>query len=335
MMPPTTKSSEAPTPTDVIIIGAGWYGLSAAKTYLAVKSSTTLQIIDNGDSIGGVWSKSRVYPRLVLNQPTPHMEYSDFSMSEVAGGLEDYSDISGELVTKYIEAYAEKHDLLKLCRFNTHVVRIVREPDLGPWRIITRPADTPDAEVEEFRCMKLIVATGHETVPSLPSDLDLSGFSGKAFHVKELGKRHDEIIEDESIKSITVVGGNKSAFEVAANFGLAGKKVEWLIREDGQGPGILHCDRSNGKDHDVKGMATRDVSAVTPSLYNPHKWITRFLYGGKNWFGRWFEVAFWKMVLKQHLELYKRPNLDKIKPVSDRSVFRITFHVLEYELIVL
>ncbi|PMD38815.1 FAD/NAD(P)-binding domain-containing protein [Hyaloscypha variabilis F] len=224
-MPPKTRSSEVPTLSDVIIIGAGWYGLSATKTFLAVNSSATIRIIDNGDTIGGVWSKSRVYPRLVLNQPTPHMEYSDLSMSEVAGGLEDYSDIPGDLVTKYIETYAEKKDLLKLCQFNTHVVSIERKPDLGPWRIITRPADNPDGSVEGFQCTKLIVATGHKTVPNMPSDLDLTSFSGTVFHAKELGKRHDEIANDESIKSVTVVGGNKSAFEIAANFGLARKKV--------------------------------------------------------------------------------------------------------------
>jgi len=44
----------------------------------------------------------------VLNQPTPHFEYSDLSMSEVHGGIEDNSDISGDMVTKYLEIYAGK-----------------------------------------------------------------------------------------------------------------------------------------------------------------------------------------------------------------------------------
>jgi dimethylaniline monooxygenase (N-oxide forming) len=316
-MPPKTRTS-ATAPTDVIIIGAGWFGLSAAKTFLAIDPSVSLSIIDNGESVGGVWSKSRVYPRLVLNQPTPHMEYSDLSMSELFGGLEDYSDIQGNMATKYLETYAEKHDLLKRCRFNTHVVRIEREPEYGPWKIITRPSNNPEAEVEELTCTKLIVSTGHETVENFPPGLDLKKFTGTVFHSKEVGKRHDEIVADENLKTVTVVGGNKSAFEIAANFGLAGKKVNWLIREDGQGPGMMICDRSNGKDHDLKGVTARAVSALAPSPFNPQRWITRFLYGGKYWFGRWFEVWFWKVAFKKHLELYKRPNLDKIKPLSER-----------------
>jgi len=81
---------------------------------------------------------------------------------------------------------------------------------------------------------------------------------------------------------------------------------------------MMIYDRSNGKDHDLKGATARVVSALTPSLYNPQRWITRFLYDETNWFGRWFEVAFWKIAFKKHLELYKKPNLDKMKQLSDR-----------------
>jgi len=224
-MPPKTRSSEVPTLSDVIIIGAGWYGLSATKTFCLwiprpPFESSTMGIL----SVASGLNQECILAWCSTNR-TPHMEYYDLSMSEVAGGLEDYSDIPGDLVAKYIETYAENKDLLKLCQFNTHVVSIERKPDLGPWRIITRPADNPDGSVEEFQCTKLIVATGHKTVPNMPSDLDLTSFSGTVFHAKELGKRHDEIANDESIKSVTVVGGNKSAFEIAANFGLARKKV--------------------------------------------------------------------------------------------------------------
>ena len=40
-------------------------------------------------------------------------------MSEVHGGIEEYSDISGDMVTKYLEKYADKFDLLSRCKFNT------------------------------------------------------------------------------------------------------------------------------------------------------------------------------------------------------------------------
>ncbi len=55
----------------VIIIGAGWYGIAAARTYIQIDSSVSLTVIDDGPSIGGVWGKSRIYPHLYANQPSP------------------------------------------------------------------------------------------------------------------------------------------------------------------------------------------------------------------------------------------------------------------------
>jgi hypothetical protein len=43
----------------------GWYGLSAAKTYLRLRPDLRIQIIDNDTSVGGVWSRDRLYPNLV------------------------------------------------------------------------------------------------------------------------------------------------------------------------------------------------------------------------------------------------------------------------------
>ncbi len=43
----------------------GWYGLVAARTYLRLRPSTKLIIIDSDNTVGGVWSKDRLYPNLV------------------------------------------------------------------------------------------------------------------------------------------------------------------------------------------------------------------------------------------------------------------------------
>jgi len=138
----------------------------------------------------------------VLNQPTPHFEYSDLSRSKVHGGIEDNSDISGDMVTKYLEIYAGKFQLRELCRFNPLVIGIERDADLGPWKLITRTSTNPDTELKELRCTKLIILTDHECVPDLLSHLDTKKFTGTVFHAKEIGKRHDRIIKDGNIKNI-------------------------------------------------------------------------------------------------------------------------------------
>lgn len=43
----------------------GWYGLKAAATLLKLAPDTRLSIFDKYDSVGGTWSKDRIYPNLV------------------------------------------------------------------------------------------------------------------------------------------------------------------------------------------------------------------------------------------------------------------------------
>lgn len=68
----------------VIVIGAGWSGLVAAKTYLQISKSLNrpidLTVLDDSTNPGGVWSSQRLYPGLVANSPNGLYEYSDLSM---------------------------------------------------------------------------------------------------------------------------------------------------------------------------------------------------------------------------------------------------------------
>ena len=43
----------------------GWYGLAAARTYLRLRPAANVLIIDSDSTVGGVWSRDRLYPNLV------------------------------------------------------------------------------------------------------------------------------------------------------------------------------------------------------------------------------------------------------------------------------
>lgn len=309
-----------PSKYHVIIVGGGWYGIAAAKMYLQLDPSVSLLLIDDNTSVGGVWSRSRVYPHLYSNQPTPVFEFPDLSMKE-ALGVDDWVDISGEMMASYLELYATKFGVVDHCQFNTQVQKIDREATSKDWQVFVRPTDEPAAELQELRCEKLIMATGFTSTPKLPKNLDTSGYTGKSFHAKELGQRYREILDDPTIQNITVVGGSKSAWEASGLFALEGKKVNWLIQEGGSGPATMLRARPDGKKHMMEGMNNRVMGAMAPNGYYPDRWITRFLYGGKNWFGRWFTVNFWKLPLKADLKKLDTPARKILKPLSDRCVF--------------
>jgi len=85
----------------VIIIGAGFNGIIAAKTYLQVIPNKDILIIDSESSIGGVWSASRIYPGLLYEVPAPLPAMSDFDMCEEMG-LKMWEDVSGEVLNEYL-----------------------------------------------------------------------------------------------------------------------------------------------------------------------------------------------------------------------------------------
>ena len=44
---------------DLIIIGAGLYGIQAARTYLEIHNNAHLLILESSASVGGVWSSGK------------------------------------------------------------------------------------------------------------------------------------------------------------------------------------------------------------------------------------------------------------------------------------
>lgn len=93
-------------PTSVIIIGAGWTSLAAAKTYLKLYPSISLTILDSDTTVGGIWSTSRIYPGLIADSPAAAFDYSDFPM-DIELGIDKWADLPAELVHEYLERYVD------------------------------------------------------------------------------------------------------------------------------------------------------------------------------------------------------------------------------------
>ena len=121
--PPLEGSSQ---PLSVAVIGAGWYGLAAAKTYLQFDPSVSLTVIDADSSFGGVWGSSRIYPGLVADSPAGLFESSDMRMSQELG-VEERADVTGQTVQQYLELCAQKNGVLQRCMFNTQAVKVKRD----------------------------------------------------------------------------------------------------------------------------------------------------------------------------------------------------------------
>lgn len=275
----------------VIIIGAGIHGLAAAKTYLEMVPDIQLTILDNDNSVGGVWSRSRVHSNLMADSSTPTFDFSELQMSEEFD-IPEWSSIPGLIVHEYLERYAKKFDILRRCVFNTQVTRVEREGK--GWNVHTKKTGGgPTGKEQILSCDILLVATGHFSVPKLPN-IDTSAFDGKTFHTKDVNESSDALLSKD-VETVAVVGGNKSSFEAVSLCYKAGKNVHWLIREEGAGPSMLfRTELPNGMSASKIGYI-RFASMFFPTIYsNSRGWFDRFVVSGGNAWGRRLFEWFWR-----------------------------------------
>ncbi|KAI8625675.1 FAD/NAD(P)-binding domain-containing protein [Xylariaceae sp. FL1651] len=297
---------------EVVIIGAGWYGLVAARTYLRLRPSTSLLIIDSENSVGGVWSKDRLYPNLVAQVRLGLFNYSDTPMAPNGGNPKD-PRVTGEMIHAYLQKYAEDHDLLRRIRFNTFVAD-AKQCKEG-WRLSLKGTD--ECIVTE----KLLVATGVTSIPSTLS-LDLSTSSLPIIHSRDLGTHYQDFT-DEAVKEVVVVGAAKSAYDAVYLLLTLGKKVAWVIRREGAGPlSILPYEVLN-MINSIAFASTRLMSHLSPSILNTRGSLYKLFQ--RTSIGRWCVSRFWDFLdylSAVHAGYADGDHVALLKPEIDRqSVF--------------
>ncbi|KAJ6151427.1 hypothetical protein N7470_007024 [Penicillium chermesinum] len=199
----------------VVVVGAGLYGLIAAKTYFQVKEAysvdttpsgpgafesvpsgfTTataspvseskfgLLIIDAASDIGGTWAEERLYPNLSSQDSYGMYEYSDMplAVNNSPGGETDDFFIPGWKINRYLHEWVDKWALKQSIPF-----AVFRREKWNLRICITHPSES---YVEIF-CDKLILATGLTSEPHFPEGLKASldaDVSRQVIHAKDIG----------------------------------------------------------------------------------------------------------------------------------------------------
>jgi cation diffusion facilitator CzcD-associated flavoprotein CzcO len=209
-------------------LSIGWFGLAAAKAFSQLHPDANLAILEAAESCGGTWSKNRLYPGLKSNNMVGTYEFPDFPMSEDIYGVRPNSHIPGAILHRYLTDFAKHFNLFGRIQFNTSVemVECLREDG---WRLsVTSPEGSRFIETK-----KLILATGLTSTPNMPSYKNSESFGGPIFHAKDFCKEASTL---KNIKNAVVVGGAKSAFDVAYALVQDGAKVDLIIRPNGHGP---------------------------------------------------------------------------------------------------
>lgn len=227
-------ASEKAEHHDLIIIGAGLYGLQAARTYLEVHPTAAVAVFEAAEAIGGVWSKPRMYNAFQTQTPLRIAEFSDRPLRGVPKDEQYFDFFPARYLTGYFEDYADNHvyanrTLRSRIRLNSTVERVEKVD--GLWRVAIQ-----DRSVVHL-APKLIDASGLTSDPNIPRIPGLSEYKGLTLHQKAFGQ--SDVLSNPAIRDVVVLGGAKSAADMAYASAKAGKRVSWVIRRSGCGPAAL------------------------------------------------------------------------------------------------
>ncbi|OQD84929.1 hypothetical protein PENANT_c011G07056 [Penicillium antarcticum] len=204
----------------VVIVGAGLYGLIAAKTYLQVvgayesdtengkdyiaeipacftateespaKDATDrLLVIDSASDIGGTWAEERLYPNLLSQNSYGLYEFSDLALLDVVpeqnngDGTKDQF-IAGWKINRYLRALTLNYSVS-----NEAQVDDISRLENKQWKLnITKITPNSTQRFTIF-CDKLILATGLTSMPNLPDTKVSSDIDSQApvIHAKDVG----------------------------------------------------------------------------------------------------------------------------------------------------
>lgn len=187
-----------------IVVGAGSAGLAAAFALQGRGFETV--VLEKGDGVGTSW-RSR-YAELRLNSWRPMSKLQGRGMPRSFGRYPSRDD-----VVSYLESFARGHELS--VQVGTHVLGVHRAGDL--WRIETSS--------RSMLCRYLVIATGWDTVPDMPSWPGAGEYPKELMHSSQFANATAY-----SRRDVLVVGAGNSGFDIASHLVRAGARVTMSMR---------------------------------------------------------------------------------------------------------
>ncbi|KAI0155976.1 putative dimethylaniline monooxygenase [Pestalotiopsis sp. NC0098] len=296
---------------DLVVVGAGWFGLAAAKACFELRPNDNIVVLESAGSCGGTWAEHRLYPGLKSNNMLGTYEYPDFPMSEKVYGVKPDNHIPGAVLNRYLTDYARHFGFLDKVKFR-HAVDGVESLPSGSWALTVT---TPEGQ-KKIETAKLVLATGLTSTPNMPNYKGADSFQAPLYHAKDFCDRAETL---KGIKNAVVVGGAKSAFDVAHACVEAGATVDLVIRPDGHGPVWIAPPFVTP----LKRRLDKLLFVRWMTWFSPCPWGAEDGYAGARNFlhgtalGRFLVKSFWSIlgndVIKAN-DYDSHPELQKLKP---------------------
>ncbi|MEP2704979.1 MAG: NAD(P)/FAD-dependent oxidoreductase [Roseibium sp.] len=252
----------------VAVIGGGVSGLAAAKAF--DERGHRVIGFERSHDFGGVWELSRSYPDVQTQSPKDLYRYTDLPMPD------DYPEWpKGPQVHAYLHAYANKHKLARLFQLNTNVVSMDRRQDGAPgWTLTLEAAGKTWKQDFDF----VAVCTGQF------SDKNIISHPGQDSFVSAGGEvMHSSDYTDSALakgKNVVVLGGSKSATDIAVNAAKNGAKSVTLVYRENVwrlpyfigGINFKHLLYMRAQEQQFNAWSPSFLGSVLSTLFKPLIW---------------------------------------------------------------
>jgi hypothetical protein len=296
-------------------------------------------VLDKYQSLGGTWSKDRLYTGLRSNNIKGTLEFPDYPFHDGLG-IKDGQHPTGEAIHAYLQEYAQHFDIDHRIRYESKVLDVTKlnsdiENGEGEgWRLTVQ---TPEKQYF-VETEKLIIATGLSSQPQPMHVKSQDNYNAPIVNVVNMRTDAPPVLSDPSVNRVTVFGGSKFAYDGVYMFAKAGKQVDWVIRKTGHGttwmsvPWIILGPLGKFR---AELLVTRRILAwMSPCLWgglDGSAWWRYFLH--QTWLGKKFVAGFWQNMANDTLEQSGFTNHENLKPlIPDCSLFEMatSFAILNY-----
>ena len=201
----------------VAVIGGGVSGLAAAKAF--DDKGHRVCGFERSHDFGGVWELSRSYPDVQTQSPKDLYCFTDHPMPD------DYPEWPrGPQVHAYLHSYTQKHRLARLFRLNTNVMSMDRRADGTPgWTLTLEAGNQRWSEDFDF----VAICTGQFSEKNIISHPGQDAFVAQGGQVMHSSEYTDPAVCKD--KDVVVLGGSKSATDIAVNAVNSGAKSVTLV----------------------------------------------------------------------------------------------------------
>ncbi len=188
------KAGGTAAEVDVLIIGAGFAGLSMAVRLR--RAGFSCLMVERAEEVGGTW-RANTYPGCACDIPS-HLYSFSFALNPHWSRM--YAQQAE--IWDYMRQCVEDFNLRPFIRFRTELREAIFDEDAHVWRVHLNGG-------EEIRARAVVPAMGALSRPAMPRIPGLERFAGPAFHTAEWD--HSFALKG---KRVAVIGTGASAIQV-------------------------------------------------------------------------------------------------------------------------